>query len=559
MTKRTVSFADFLPFDHSLYVELRRKTTIRLLILYLGPVLLLSVFFFIQYDSILGESKRLHLQAIAESQANTLDLFLSERVVNLSNLLNDPSYPIPPTSDQIDSHLRRLMRSSDAFVDVGFFDNNGIQIAYAGPFPDLEQRSYLHERWYERLREGGQRFIITDIYLGFRLRPHFTIAVSRVIGDQFYVLRATLEPQKIYDYIRSLREDREVYTSIVNKDGLYQLSAPAIGSPLDTASFVPPLEPPVGVQYAEINGRKSISAHAWLNTVEWALIVQEPPTGGLPTLSGFRLIMLAITIVMSIIGTVIIFFRAKHTTEVQMESDRTRAQLTHAAKLASVGELAAGIAHEINNPLASISEEAGLIQDKSNPAFGRDLTTEELQGHLDSIQQSVYRCRDITHKLLGFVRKHDVDLRRHDIHKLIDSVIDGLLRNELAVSSIKVERDYAHGLPEITTDGNQLQQVFLNIIKNAMDAIGGKAGRISIRTEKEADNILITISDTGKGMSQPQLANIFLPFFTTKEPGKGTGLGLSISYGIVESLGGHVSVKSTLGEGSSFTISLPAK
>lgn len=559
MTKRTVSFADFLPFDHAHYSELRRKTTIRLLILYLGPVLLLAVFFFIQYDAILGESKRLHLQAIAESQANTLDLFLSERVVNLSNLLNDPSYPIPPSSEQIETHLRRLKRSSDAFVDVGFFNEDGVQVAYAGPFPSLEKRSYLHEPWYERLHDGDQRYIITDIYLGFRQRPHFTIATSRIIDQKPYVLRATLEPQKIYDYISSLREDREVYTSIVSPEGLYQLSAPAIGSPLDSALYVPPAEPPTGVEVAELHSRSAISAYAWLNTVEWALVVQESPQSGIPLLSGFRLIMLIITIVMSLIGAVIIFFRAKHTTEVQMESDRNRAQLTHAAKLASVGELAAGIAHEINNPLASISEETGLIQDKSNPDFGRELSHDELRGHLDSIQQSVYRCRDITHKLLGFVRKHEVNLRRHDIHKLLDGVVDGLLGNELTVSNTKVVRDYAKNLPEITTDGNQLQQVFLNIIKNAMDAIGGQAGTITIQTEKVGNQIRINITDTGKGMSQPQLANIFLPFYTTKEPGKGTGLGLSVSYGIIESLRGQITVKSAPGEGSSFTISLPAK
>lgn len=559
MTKRTVSFADFLPFDHAHYSELRRKTTIRLLILYLGPVLLLAVFFFIQYDAILGESKRLHLQAIAESQANTLDLFLSERVVNLSNLLNDPSYPIPPSSEQIEAHLRRLKRSSDAFVDVGFFNEDGVQVAYAGPFPSLELRSYLNEPWYERLHDGDQRYIITDIYLGFRQRPHFTIATSRIIDEKPYVLRATLEPQKIYDYISSLREDREVYTSIVGPEGLYQLSAPAIGSPLDSAHYVPPAEPPTGVEVADLDGRSAISAYAWLNTVQWALVVQESPRSGIPLLSGFRLIMLIITIVMSLIGAVIIFFRAKHTTEVQMESDRNRAQLTHAAKLASVGELAAGIAHEINNPLASISEEAGLIQDKSNPDFGRELSHDELRGHLDSIQQSVYRCRDITHKLLGFVRKHEVNLRRHDVHRLLDGVVDGLLGNELTVSNTKVVRDYARNLPEITTDGNQLQQVFLNIIKNAMDAIGGQAGTITIRTEKVGNQIRITITDTGKGMSQPQLANIFLPFYTTKEPGKGTGLGLSVSYGIIESLRGQITVKSAPGEGSSFTISLPAK
>jgi two-component system NtrC family sensor kinase len=253
-----------------------------------------------------------------------------------------------------------------------------------------------------------------------------------------------------------------------------------------------------------------------------------------------------------------IFNRANKLVALQMEADRTRLQLEHAAKLASVGELAAGIAHEINNPLAVINEEAGLIKDLMNPEFGPPSGTEELLPHLDTITKSVFRCRDITHKLLGFVRKDQVELRSCDLGKVIDGVVDGLLGKRPAVSNIEIVRNYGDRISEIETDANQLQQVLLNIINNAIDALEGQSGRIAIRTFAKGEEVCIAISDTGKGMTSEQMGKIFMPFYTTKEVGRGTGLGLSVSYGIVKNLGGDIEVQSGIGEGSTFTIVLPA-
>ena len=206
------------------YRILRRKTTFHLSLIYLTPVILLVVYFILQYDAVVSESERLHLKAIAESQANTLELFLSERRVNLSNLIDDPSFPLPPTSGELKQELEKLHKISGAFIDIGFFDTSGIQAAYFGPYPSLEKRSYRDEKWYSDLRTQQSSFIITDIYLGFRQRPHFTIAVSRVTHQGPVILRATLDPEKIYEYIRSLEGAHEVVTSIVNSEGRYQLA-----------------------------------------------------------------------------------------------------------------------------------------------------------------------------------------------------------------------------------------------------------------------------------------------------------------------------------------------
>jgi len=169
----------------------------------------------------------------------------------------------------------------------------------------------------------------------------------------------------------------------------------------------------------------------------------------------------------------------------------------------------------------------------------------------------VFRCRDITHKLLRFVRKTDIELKSHDIHEVIDGVVDGLLIREMEVSNIEIIKNYGSSLPNLQTDKNQLQQVILNIINNGVDALEGHPGKISITTSCDDENINVSITDTGQGMSSEQMEKIFLPFFTTKEVGKGTGLGLSVSYGIVKNLKGMISVQSKLNKGSTFTLVLP--
>ena len=543
--------------SHDYYRSLRLKTTIRLSLLYLSPVVILAVYFFLQYGAVVSESERLHLKAIAESQANTLDLFLSERRVNLSNLIDDPSFPIPPTSDNLELNLQALRKISDAFADVGYFDSTGVQIAYAGPFPSLEKRSYRSEDWYKALRQRQSTFIVTDIYSGFRQKPHFTIAVSRITRQGFIVLRATLDPERIYRYMSSIEGSSEVLTSIVDREGRYQLAAESVGSPLAQASFTPSPTPRHGSLRAEVDGKRVTYGYSWLNTVDWVLLVQRVPAGGGGILSGFPLKVVGLSIVVIVFGFIVIVSRAKKRVELQQETDTSRAQLSHAAKLASVGELAAGIAHEINNPLAAISEEAGLMKDLMDPSLGKPVDPKELIPYLDSIHESVFRCRDITRKLLGFVRRSEMDYKTHDVHKLIDDVVDGLLGHEMDVSNIEVLREYAEDIPDIVTDGNQLQQVILNILNNAVDAMEDGPGKISIVTRSVNRNISISLSDTGKGMNQQQLDNMFVPFYTTKEVGKGTGLGLSVSYGIVKDLGGKIEVSSRLGAGSTFTIILP--
>ena len=229
-------------------------------------------------------------------------------------------------------------------------------------------------------------------------------------------------------------------------------------------------------------------------------------------------------------------------------------------KMSSIGQLAVGIAHEINNPIACIKEEAGWMQDILNREGMQNIEDrDELLDSLREIHRQAARCRDITHKLLSFGRKMDSEIRETNINELVDEV-SRLWENSSAAGAIRFVKSYDSSLPAILSDPSQLRQVFYNLISNAMDAIHGDNGEIRIATTKNNNqSISVTIEDTGDGIPGEDQNKVFDPFFTTKETGTGVGLGLSICHGIIEKLDGTISVQSEVGKGSAFIVTLPVK
>ena len=232
-------------------------------------------------------------------------------------------------------------------------------------------------------------------------------------------------------------------------------------------------------------------------------------------------------------------------------------RLLHAHRLAAIGELAAGIAHEINNPLAIIRQEAELLlrllsrQDSLNP---QDLA--QLQDSLRQVVQQVDRCTEIIRNLLDFARKREPVVQLVDIHQVLETMIM-LVEKEARNNNIQIIRRYDPEMVPLFTDAPQLRQVILNLLNNAAHAIG-QGGTITIDTSHDQEAVHLAVRDTGCGIPPEHLEKIFDPFFTTKPPGQGTGLGLSISHGIIQRLGGKMSVASTVGQGTVFSITLPS-
>jgi two-component system NtrC family sensor kinase len=239
----------------------------------------------------------------------------------------------------------------------------------------------------------------------------------------------------------------------------------------------------------------------------------------------------------------------------ERERENAMAETEHASKLASIGRLASGVAHEINNPLAIINEKAGLMKDILESSGNLQQNKEKFFQLINSIFESVNRCRTITHRLLGFSRRMDISHDLIDLNDTIKEVI-GFLEKEILFRNIHLKMNLREDLPKVESDKGHVQQVFLNIINNAIDAVD-EGGLIEVSTDVKEKIIKVSIRDDGIGIPKDKLKHIFEPFYTTKEKGKGTGLGLSISYGIIQKLGGTIHVESELYKGTIFTIELP--
>jgi two-component system NtrC family sensor kinase len=225
-------------------------------------------------------------------------------------------------------------------------------------------------------------------------------------------------------------------------------------------------------------------------------------------------------------------------------------QLAKTEKLTALGEMAAGVAHEINNPLGGILLYSNLVlEDIPDDSPARE--------NMEKIIYQTNRCKEIVQNLLDFARTPTGDMLPIQINQAVKTSLK-LVRDQSMFHGIEIETHLAENLPEVIGDRSRLEEVFLNLFINAADAMKG-SGKLSIVTGMSTDNVVrIFISDTGKGIDEEHRSHIFEPFFTTKEPGQGTGLGLSIVYGIIRKHNGTIDAESEQGKGTTFIISLPA-
>jgi two-component system NtrC family sensor kinase len=225
-------------------------------------------------------------------------------------------------------------------------------------------------------------------------------------------------------------------------------------------------------------------------------------------------------------------------------------ELVHAERLASMGQIAAGVAHEINNPLSTILIYSTLMLRALPP---NDSRCDDLR----MVVNETTRCRDIVSGLLNFARQGRLVTQETNLNALLDESI-AQVEKQPSFEHIQIVRDFRSDLPRIVIDAAQMRQVFLNLLVNAAESMAA-GGAITLATDLATDgqSAVVTISDTGCGIPQENLSRLFIPFFTTKQLGKGTGLGLPIAYGIVKMHRGSIEVKSKLGEGTSFTITIP--
>ena len=249
-------------------------------------------------------------------------------------------------------------------------------------------------------------------------------------------------------------------------------------------------------------------------------------------------------------GTVSAIHDMRDVLEMERRLEEVQMQLIHADKMVSLGKLAAGVAHEINNPLGGILLFGGLLLEDMDFADPR-------RGDMDRIVQEARRCKEIVHSLLDFAHQQRRYHEPVDLNAAVDQCLS-LLGNKALFQNVEVRKETSGALPLVTGNPSQIKQVFTNIVSNAVDAMNGE-GVLTVcsRYDREAKEVIVSFTDSGPGIPPNIRTQIFEPFFTTKEPGKGTGLGLSLSYNIVRMHRGDIRVDSSPGKGATLSVVLP--
>jgi two-component system, NtrC family, sensor kinase len=539
------------------------------------PLVFVNLALYKLFDGIYTDKVTESLRSTAENRRDAIDLFFNERVAQLYTVANTNTFQELTDENYLNKVFETMHAKSNSYMDIGIIDSEGNHLSYVGPYYDLlKQVNYKNEPWFSAVKANG--VFISDIFMGFRKVPHFIIAVMVREKGSAWILRVTINLKNIDDIVQKAWIGKLSDAFIVNNKNALQtkprfggdfLEAPVFPE-FTTATMKPHAYPDYSsvvntkVERVQLDGIDAFFAAVLVHNTKWILVIKENPDELLSALQKGKYWMILLTLVgLGIIATGAALFTNTLINRIK-ETDRENAtnsdMLLQANKMIALSKMAAGIAHEVNNPLASIAEKAGWLKDllaeedlAASPNFA------EFNDSVDKIEQHVNRARKIIHNLLGFARRMEPAKEKINVNNLLDETT-GFLENEARYVNIQFVKQYAENVPVITSDLSQIQQVVLNLFNNAIDAIGHD-GTITVSTRylEKSDEVEINVADTGKGIAENDLNKIFDPFFTTKEVGKGTGLGLSISYSIIEKLGGKLKVQSKVGAGTVFTLLLP--
>ena len=534
-------------------------TALTILVALIPLAVLAVIDYKVSRDAIESETI-LRLSRLVSNTRRSVTYFLDERVSALKYLNLSKSYDTLRDPAELERTLSNMQESFGGFVDLGVIDDRGAQIAYVGPYA-LEGRNYEESEWFKAVRLEGM--FVSEVFEGYRNVPHLVIAVKRDKSDGgFYVLRATLDLRRLGELLTTLEIEGGGDIFLINREGILQTPSRYYGDVLDKINLPIP-EPSDHDQFESFHqaGNDSLLiGYTYINPKNpLIMMIVKPKDQMMETWNQSKMRIFGFLLVSVVIIVVVILYGTTYLVSQIYLADQRRLAAMHkieyAHKMASLGRLSAGIAHEINNPLAVIGEKAGLAMDliELKGDYGRD---PKLVDIINSIISSVDRCANITHRLLGFARRSDIKREKVNLREVIEEVL-GFMGKEAGYRSIEIKVESSEDVPPVESDRGRLQEIFLNLFTNAFAAMdnGGKLS-IMIRSASPA-KVTVSCADTGHGIPKSDLERIFEPFFSTKTGRGGTGLGLSITYRLLEEIGGRIRVESQVGIGTTFQVTLP--
>ncbi len=538
------------------YGRLRRQMLVVLLCFGLIPLIGMGIAGSIANRDAIVTRTRNVLEAMVKNRKVTVELFLGDVMRQLK--FTAASQPVDRLSkpEVLEMLLNEVRRDGGAVVDLGLIGDNGLHLAYAGPYK-LQGLDYSGQPWFHEVMVLGH--YESDIFLGLRRFPHMVMAVRKHEAGRDWILRATVDTDLLSALVREGGIESGADVFVLNRAGEYQTRYSDEHRLMEKADIDPiPLHSGVRVAEQQRNGKQELLATAWLRGDSWVLVARHQ----LPQLSllvpAHPAVMWLLVVGLVAVPTLsyaIAQLRLKQFRALEAERATLHESVAQSQKMAAIGRLAVGVAHEINNPLAIIQAQSGVLADivNDNPDMAH---AAEFKDRVAKIERQIERGRKVIHHLLGFSRRVSSELEPVDVVAALEETIS-FVEKEIESSHIRVVRSYSQEVPIVRSNLAQMQQVFLNLINNAVDAIG-KEGEVRLTVQRSAGGVAVMVEDTGPGILEKDLVKIFEPFFSTKGgDGRHTGLGLAICQEIMRALEGRIGVDSKVGKGTTFSLWFP--
>jgi signal transduction histidine kinase len=503
----------------------------------------------------------LRTSQLVSNSWRSVSLFISERRSALDFIAHDHTFESLNDKTRLATILDNINKRFGGFTDLGVINSMGVQQTYVGPYR-LDGLDYSNEPWFRQVLKYG--FYISDLVVGHRKEPHLDFAVKRVLPDgSFFVLRAALDAQKFNELIAQFEVGEKSDAFVINREGVLQTPSRYYGLVLKKIPIrIPDYAPKAQVfESQNDNSERTVIGYAYIPETPFILMIVKHEgeliqpwykTGWAFTWILTTSILLILLVTLAV---------ASHLVDQIHKADQERVdtlhQVEHTNKMVSLGRLASGVAHEINNPLAIINQKAGHIRDifTLTEAYKKD---QKLIDLVDSVLATVHRCAKVTKGLLNFARHLNLSIQTISLQEIINEV-QNVLTKETEFRCIMVEVNLADNIPQFESDRGKLEQIFFNLFNNAI-AVMKDGGHLEIKAECENTNFVsIAFSNNGPAIPEADLRYVFEPFYYSRTGESGAGLGLAVTYALVLEIGGQISVQSEIGTGNRFTIRLPLK
>ncbi|NOX32956.1 MAG: hypothetical protein GXP56_04365 [Deltaproteobacteria bacterium] len=503
----------------------------------------------------------LETYVLAKGAATDVEIFFDQYLSTLQVIFSQYEGENLKKRNVLKKILKKIEKTNIRFSSLNVIEKNGSIIARYGKDDYLSGHQIIDP---VQITLGQDHFI--DRVIAKNGETHFIVSLKILKGtEDVFSLAGIIDTRSINAFLKKLKLKNVVDIYILDKNGILLTSSAYFGksgskTSLTQSNISPSSRVIPNPGTTKKNNDFLFSGISQISNTDMRL-------GILMSNHSFKVFMarirshIFIMVSLSVLFvSIAVFMLVTYLVHVLYQADKVRqVYLTKAArssKMASIGQLAAGVAHEINNPLAIINEQAGLLQDLFTflEEYKKDT---RIISAVDSIINAVERAGIITHRLLGFARETDSCVKAIDVNETIKEIL-GFVQKEAEYKSIHINVQVCPQLPEIITDQGKLQQIIINLVNNAIAALDEK-GTLTIKVFNNIQNegIDIIVQDNGCGISKEHQKKIFEPFFTTKAKIGGTGLGLALTYGLIRDLRGSLELESRAGAGATFTISLP--